>query len=62
MNNGLIGIGFLERIALVSVIDWRIQYNLTNHTKWVTSLVLLNNDKRMVSGSYDRTAIIWDYI
>ena len=61
LNNGFIAVGLYgtsNNLALFSTNDWSVQSYLNGHTWKVSSLLLLSNG-RLLSGSYDRTAIIW---
>ena len=61
LNNGLVAVGLgstSNNLALVNANDWMIQSFLNGHTSDVDSLVLLS-DGRLVSGSADKTVIIW---
>ena len=61
LNNGFIAVGLLStsnNLALFSTNDWSVQSYLNGHTNGVLSLLLLSNG-RLLSGSYDTTAIIW---
>ena len=62
LNNGLIAVGlydFRNNLVLIETHDWKIHSYLNGHTSIVYSLQLLS-DRRLASGSEDKTAIIWN--